>query len=308
MGRKSHLKRQKLAESRNKNRRQRRGEAAVARGSERSQQKALGRSQLDGALADKRHLLERFDSFAPLRNQLRKISAGTNEFAGIPVPLPDQPMVVDPSYRFADLMVEMGGRKAAPEIPRAQSDPKIRNAWYSLREHGWIYIFNDEDGKIGHMIDRSELNGGMLLKTIGASFAWGIEQEARAVNTLGSLVRHHTFKQYLLTGCFLETSKRSGVTYMFRKLRPTIAISMRPQGDHSRFPPFKTASDEENMPRVLCTLCMHPVGYYDGSWGGAMCPTDDVLAALMMMRGDERLFWSRANQHPPWARQSGLGA
>ena len=33
------------------------------------------------------------------------------------------------------------------------------------------------------------------------------------------------------------------------------------------------------------------------SWAGAMCPTDDVLAHLMLMRGDEAMFWRRANQH-----------
>ena len=94
-------------------------------------------------------------------------------------------------------------------------------------------------------------------------------------------------KQYLLTGMFLETSKRSGVHYLFRRLRPTVAIS-----------PSST--------KILCTLCLHPIGYYAESWAGAMCPTDDVVAHLMLMRADEPMFWRRANQHAPWRPEAGL--
>lgn len=48
-------------------------------------------------------------------------------------------------------------------------------------------------------------------------------------------------------------------------------------------------------------------GNYGGTHAGAMCPTDDVLAHLLLMRGDERLFWSRANQHPANRPEAGLG-
>lgn len=37
-----------------------------------------------------------------------------------------------------------------------------------------------------------------------------------------------------------------------------------------------------------------------------MVPTDDVIAHLLLMRGDERLFWRRANQHHPLDPESGL--
>lgn len=84
-----------------------------------------------------------------------------------------------------------------------------------------------------------------------------------------------------MTGAFIETSPRSGVTYMFRRLRPTLAIKAGPDGDL----------------RILCGLCLHPIGYYAGTWGGAMCPTDDVIAHLCLMRGDEPKFWANSNQH-----------
>lgn len=128
-----------------------------------------------------------------------------------------------------------------------------------------------------------------VLRTLGCQPAWGLEQESNAVRLLGSLVSHHQFKQYMLTGMFLETSKRSGVQYVFRRLRPTVALR-----------------HENESVRVLACLCMHPLGYYDESWAGAMCPTDDVVAHLTMMRGDEPTFWRRSTQHPAWHPGAGL--
>lgn len=130
----------------------------------------------------------------------------------------------------------------------------------------------------------------MLLSTLGAADAWGLEQEANAVNTLGTLIRHRQLKQYLQTGMFMERSPRSNVSYLFRRLRPTIAI---------------THTGRE--PRILCALCLHPIAYYEGSWAGAMTPTDDVISHLALMRGDEHMFWRRANQHAPYKKEAGIG-
>lgn len=58
--------------------------------------------------------------------------------------------------------------------------------------------------------------------------------------------------------------------------------------------------------RILCCLCMRPIAYYADSWAGAMCPTDDVIAHLALMRGDEAMFWRRCNQHPPYRPEAGL--
>ena len=121
----------------------------------------------------------------------------------------------------------------------------------------------------------------MQLRTIGLAPAWGIEQEQAAVHLLAEQVNHHKFKTYLLTGGFLEFSEKSGITYVFRRLRPTLAISTR--GDKVR---------------TLCALCMHPIGYYDESGAGAMCPTDDVIAHLTLMRADEHRYWKISSQHP----------
>lgn len=68
---------------------------------------------------------------------------------------------------------------------------------------------------------------------------------------------------------------------VFRKGRPTIAIRQT-----------------EEYSRALCALCLHPIGYYGDTWAGAMCPTDEVIAHLLMMRGSEEKYWANANQHP----------
>lgn len=107
--------------------------------------------------------------------------------------------------------------------------------------------------------------------------------------TLQSLVTPRVFRMYLMTGSFLESSTRSKVMYIFRRLKPTIAMSGR-----------------TGQLRILASLCMHPIAYYEGSWAGAMCPTDDVLSHLMLMRGDEALYWKRANHHHASRPEAGI--
>jgi len=58
--------------------------------------------------------------------------------------------------------------------------------------------------------------------------------------------------------------------------------------------------------RILACLCAHPIGFYTGSWAGALVPTDDVMAHLLLVRGDEHEFWKQCNQHHPLAPESGL--
>jgi hypothetical protein len=229
--------------------------------------------------------LEAFDGFAPLRNQIRHISNKIGEWAGMPMPLADQRLVVEPTYPKATELSQLGQPVDEEPLPEGM---RIRNIFWSSRWRAEIIIW-EEDGKICWAPGTVANQLGKLLQTLGASDAWGIEQESVAVRLLGTLVSHRKFKQYMLTGSFLERSPRSGVMYMFRRLRPTVAITMTGP-----------------TPRILCALCMHPIAYYADSWAGAMCPTDDVIAALSMMRGDEHMFWRRANQHPACRMEAGI--
>lgn len=225
---------------------------------------------------------------AGLRNGLRKIAEDRREWAGIPMVLEDAPLTIEPTYPMAEKLMAIG-RKEEAETP-LPSDVRLRNEFWSWRFRCNVVIW-DEGGKVhwGKLREPSQAMG-MLVDTLKVSDAWGIEQEANAIDTLGSLLRHRQFKQYLMTGMFMEKSERSGVHYLFRKLRPTIAMTVK--GKHGL--------------KFLAALCLHPIGYYKGSWAGAMTPTDDVVAHLMLMRGDEHMLWRRANQHSAWDPAAGI--
>ena len=231
-------------------------------------------------------LLEHFDGFSGLRNALARLSDAQSQWAGIPMPLEDISLVIHPKYPLAKQLMEIGARER--ESDEESAGIKYRNAFWSARWRTTVVVY-EQNGKSRHYLDHPANHVDEMLQTLGASVAWGIEQESRAIQLLGTLLRHHTFKHYLMTGMILERSERSGVMYLFRKLRPTVA--------------FK---EHKGRMAILACLCGHPIAHYAGSWAGAMCPTDDVIAALMLMRGDEHMFWKRSNQHHPSRPQAGV--
>jgi hypothetical protein len=214
------------------------------------------------------------------------VASMREEWAGIPMPLDGLPLVIEPTYSKAKELASIGRHPANEDDEHR--DAEIVNRFWSSKKGREVVIWR-ESGKTDWGTSSHVHGLNHALQTLRASDAWGIEQEANAIHTLGEMLSHRAFKQYMLTGCFLETSRRSGVTYLFRRLRPTVAISTR-----------------QDRPRILAALCMHPIGYYEGSWAGAMCPTDDVIAHLALMRGDEAMFWRRCNQHPPYRPEAGL--
>lgn len=133
----------------------------------------------------------------------------------------------------------------------------------------------------------------LWLKTMGACDAWDLDAEHRARDTLRAMLTERQWMHYDMCGSFFETSPRSRLTYVFRRLRPTIALSFR-------------GRDGREWVRCLAVLCLHPIGYYARSWAGCMVPSDDVIAHLSWMRGDEAGFWRQANQHDPASPEAGL--
>lgn len=262
--------------------------AADRQGASPSRPNLSALSPWHAALAGNRALMERMDGFAPLRNKLSEVAAMKGEWAGLPMPLEDEALVVEPTYPFAAGLMAMcaGAEKADPE----EEGLRLRNTFWSVRKQSRILIIEEPSGRVTFGLDPGIHHLPLDLRTLGCADAWGIDQERAALQLLGTLLPHRNFKQYLMTGMFLERSKRSGVTYLFRRLKPTVAIVPSKKGGT----------------RILCTLCLHPIAYYSGSWAGAMCPTDDVVAHLMLMRGDEPMLWRRANQHPAWAPEAGL--
>lgn len=239
-------------------------------------------------------LLRHLDPYAGLRLGLHKIAQERGDWAGIPIPMNAEdnlPLVIEPSYPMAEfLMTQFGRTPPSGGAAERANDIEIRNIFWSRKWRCDIVMFTDRDGKVKHVKAPNAHAGDKIMNILVASSAWGIEQEAAAIQTLAKLLRHHQFKAYMLTGSFLEKSPRSNLIYMFRKLRPTLVMR---------------AAGGEKM-RWLSALCLHPIGYYENSWAGAMCPTDDVIAHVMLMRGDEPMFWKRANQIAMHRPEAGL--
>lgn len=262
--------------------------AADRQGASPSRPNLSALSPWHAALAGNRALMERMDGFAPLRNKLSEVAAMKGEWAGLPMPLEDEALVVEPTYPFAAGLMAMcaGAEKADPE----EEGLRLRNTFWSVHKRSRILIIEEPSGRVTFGLDPGIHHLPLDLRTLGCADAWGMEQETRALTLLSSLLTPRQFKHYMMTGSFLETSQRSKVTYLFRRLKPTVAI---------------VADGAERM-RILCCLCLHPIAYYAGSWAGAMTPSDDVVAHLSLMRGDEAMFWRRANHHPAWRPEAGL--
>jgi hypothetical protein len=221
--------------------------------------------------------------------ELADLRLGKKDWSGLPVPIPGLSLVLEARYkykcledfRWTECYDEDGTRHEIPEEPLPEPSEFTRvNSWWNARYRANIIVFHDKQGRArfgAQMEDRLSFT----LRTLEAAVVWPVEAEDKAQKKLASLISRDLFELYQLTGHFSETSKRSQVTYLFRRGRPTIAMRER-----------------EEAACWLCALCLHPIGYYGDTWAGVMCPTDEVIAHLLMMRGSEEKFWANANQHP----------
>jgi len=236
-------------------------------------------------------------SWEEVRTALARGGQKMGEWAGLPMPIEGLRMVIHPSYPFAENLGHTFMPQPSVHVCRnsdVREDVAMRNHWRSYKD-GWGIEIWQEGDKFFFTRSPRVNTAPMLIETINAARAWDYEAELRAMETLQRHVTDWAFRCYSLTGMFLETSKRSGVIYAFRRLRPTVAMTGHPD-----------ANGRDRGVRILCTLCAHPIGYYDGSWAGALVPTDDVLSHLLLMRADEHFLWRNCNQHPAWAPESGL--
>lgn len=229
------------------------------------------------------------DGFAVLRHNLHRLAEQRGDWAGIPMPIDGTRLVIEPRYPNAAALSKIGAPAPDADAAAEAEAITIRNRFWSWRWRAVVVIWQTPDGRVHWVRVPAVHSLAQQVSTLDAADAWGIEQEARALELLAGMLRPRQYRQYILTGAFIEASPRSGVRYMFRKLRPTVAFVARDDDHH-----------------ILCALCLHPIAYYEGSWAGAMCPTDDVIAHLALMRGDEAMFWRRANQHPAWRPEAGI--
>jgi len=224
-----------------------------------------------------------------------ELSAGMNKIAeehgvetGIPMPHvveggpTEHPLVLAKGAPLAWLRAVNESTEAAQRM--AMRDVAVRNSWEKLGDYTVIVVNTDE----GPMSVMETHSGGRLRKLIDqiglrhdiASMT--AEAELKAVELLKTKVTDNQYTQYVLNGAFIERSKRSDIVYLFRKGLPTLALSWH-------------GKDNEGG-KCIAALCTHPMGYYGFSHVGVMCPTDEVIAALLMMRGDEHRFWKNSGQ------------
>lgn len=230
-------------------------------------------------------------SWSDLRRFVDRAAADRGEWAGAPIPVDHVPLVMEPRYPFKNL----NGAKFGEPKPAAVLDDSftLLNEWYSEKRGCSVFVCREANGMSrGYTHYDVGIRMRYWMNTLGvaAQQVWDVATETRAMEKLLSLVSAQAYRCYVLSGMFLETSPRSKVTYLFRKLRPTIAL--RPNAD--------------GLVAPLAALCLHPLGYYAESWAGVMTPTDDVIAHLMLMRGDEHGFWRKANHHPVWLASAGV--
>ena len=221
------------------------------------------------------------------RAAINRLAAEAGEWAGAPLPVDGFSLVMEPRYPFDRLHgVRLDDRP--PDVP---DNARVINSWYSHDRGQMVYVCEDEQGRFACRVPQhgAERLTNWINSLGVACQAWDATTELKAMAKLQGLIRPHLFVGYLTAGCFLETSKRSGVTYMFRRMRPTVALRATASGT-----------------RILACLCLHPLGYYEGTHCGVMVPTDDVVAHLLLMRGDEHGFWKKAYHHPVWAASAGL--
>ena len=222
------------------------------------------------------------------------------------MPLDDVRLVVEPRYPYQGLhgfrfddedAYDIDDRQITADVARGFGDCNSIhpiNTWYSARHDADVWVYHNGDGRSkAALLPRRSWHTRlhMWVQTMSCARAWNYETELMAVQKLKTLVSEAAFNYYVCTGSFLETSPRSGITYLFRKLRPTAALKQNP------------VSGEIH---VLACLCLHPICYYEHTWSGGMVPTDDVIAHLLLMRGDEHYYWRKANQHAVDSIEAGM--
>lgn len=224
-----------------------------------------------------------------MRRQLNLLSQKAGEHCGLPPTIEGERLIVEKNHRAYKVFQEINANQAAKEGDDSDKCQMI-NQWYSKRTNTDVVLWREPDGRFqwGQLPAANHLKHDF--RTMACSIAWSISAECNAMEKLRELIPDHLWRGYFLSGMFLETSKRSGVTYIFRRLRPTVALRPSPSGEM----------------RVLACLCQHPVGFYQDSWAGALTPTDDVISSLLLMRADERFYWKRCNQIPAYRPEAGL--
>jgi hypothetical protein len=176
-----------------------------------------------------------------------------------------------------------------------------KNGWYerrifwSDRLNTYIGIWENRETrkvklKIYRQEDKTSYKLDLYTNTCtAAAAAYDLAAEQKAMDKLRGHLTEAQFKCYFSTGTFYEKSKRTGLTYIFRRCRPTLVYR-----------------DGKECRNFIAALCVHPQGYYSGSWAGTLVPSDDIITHVMMMRADEAKYWRISTQHSRHSPQADI--
>lgn len=174
---------------------------------------------------------------------------------------------------------------------------RVRSSWEMLGDRT-VAIVEDETGRL--RVETSPHAGIRMRKSMNTALTRGglpnltAEAELRAMESLKTKLTPNQWNSYVLSGIFPERSKRSDLHYIFRKGLPTMVLS------------YHGNDFIKKSGRIIACLCLHPYGYYQGTHCGAMTPTDEVMAHLLLMRADEHTFWKKSGQWQATDPRSGL--
>ncbi len=192
--------------------------------------------------------------------------------------------------------------EAAPPTPSAEviaerPHRKTRNQWDTTApwkgSYGHVFVMeNPETGRVIKEFRKKESSQDRLqfwARTLNCRVQFTTPKaEIKALESLVEILTPQQRHQLLTADAFVEVG-RSGVWYMLRRNRPTLALRPADNG----FDP-------------LCALCMHPLAYYEGTWAGGLPPSDELKAHLMYIRADEHFYWRKCNQIPIDQPNSGV--
>ncbi|HEU4754766.1 MAG TPA: hypothetical protein VFU47_16780, partial [Armatimonadota bacterium] len=156
------------------------------------------------------------------------------EWAGVPVPLPGLALVIEDRYPYKGLekiRIDDSGAVEQSETESGGLEPgeELVNHWVSHRHRREVFVLRKDGRSIvvsaPYLPERERLR--YFINTSRVAVCWSVRAEAKATEKLSQLVSEHAVRNYLLTGAFVETSRRSGVSYLFRRLRPTLAFRLR---------------------------------------------------------------------------------
>jgi hypothetical protein len=245
------------------------------------------------------------EGIAQIQEEDKRFREATGVDHGLPLGLDMFEVVTNSPFLNAllDLLAEQR-QELAPDQDNSDSESeehrwkKYRSFWLSRDwkgQRGCATILRHEQtghvcvrvSRVAPYVERLQFAMDSMFRRNVCSLVTAEEAAREKLKSSLSLMQ---WESYVLSDCFWEVG-RSGTKYLIRKNRPTLAFSR---------------DDSDGGSKILCALCLHPLGYFLYSWTGFLAPSDEALTHALYIRSDEHFYWRKANQIPPTEVVSGV--